>query len=106
MLEITKMLTLSTAHISQDTAAKLEQESDTNAMGLTVYEKSGSGASYGWFLYISPEHTAGYSKQAVQAGTLPSDLASCMALAHDMGCTVLCLDCEGPIVPYLEKFDW
>lgn len=106
MLEITKMLSLSTAHISKATSEKLKTEQDTNAMGLTLYEKTGSGESYGWFLYLDATQPCGYSKEAVENGLIPKDLAACMALTNDTGCTILCLDCDAPIVPYLKQFDW
>ena len=99
MLEITKMLSLSTIHISKATSEKLQAEPDTNEMGLTVYEKIGSGESYGWFLYLDAEWTCGYNREAVENGQIPKDLAACMALANDTGCTVLCLDCDAPAVP-------
>lgn len=50
-LETCEMLTLSTAHITGKTAEMLRQESHTNVMSLSVYEKKGScGESYGWFI--------------------------------------------------------
>lgn len=96
--EASRMLTLSTAHISGDTAGKLEREPELNAMGISVYTKSaGEGEGYGWFVYLPSD---------VTDKRIPPDLKRCLARARALGCSVLCLDCDGPEDPGLEKFDW
>lgn len=98
MLEITKMLTLSTAHISESTSEWLSLEPETNHLGLSVYEKTGSGESYGWFIYLT--------KGAESGKNIPDDLKRCMQLARDMDAGVLCLDCDGPVLDYLPQYEW
>lgn len=105
MLEITKMLTLSTAHIRQETADRINEEADSNAMGLTVYPKAGSGEEYGWFIFLAPEQKEEYRKAANRDG-IPRDLYQCIALALDLDCGILCLDCDGPVMPYLTQHAW
>lgn len=105
MLEITKMLTLSTAHIRPETGKALEIEADTNDMGLTVYDKGGSGETYGWFIMLTQDATEEYRK-AANENKLPRDLYNCIALALDMDCEILCLDCDGPVMPYLTQHTW
>lgn len=96
-LETCEMLTLSTAHISEKTAEMLRMEPETNAMGLSVYAKTGgSNDYYGWFIYLVN----------VKNENVPSDLADCIKLAQDNHCGILCMDCDGPVVLGLETFDW
>lgn len=49
-MNITKMLTISTAHITRETEKKLRVESYSNNMCLSVYDKEG----YGYWIYIDP----------------------------------------------------
>lgn len=86
-LEITKMLTISTAHISEETnQLLLDEEVDVTCFGLD---------EYGWLiLSYGPEEN------------LPEDLAACLKFADDHGCAWLRLDSDGMIVDGLEVFDW
>ena len=92
MLEITKMLTLSTAHISGDVAAALTVEPERNEMGLSVYLLKG----YGWLIYV-PDY---------ETNNVPECLKKCLELAKTNECEWLRLDCDGELVDELEKFDW
>lgn len=87
MAEITKMLTLSTAHIRPETANLLETEPETNHMCLSVYQKLADGESCGWFIYLGRPGTARH---------IPADLHACMRLARSNDCGILCLDRDGP----------
>ena len=97
--DIAKMITLSTTHITEDTAGRLDNEPDTNALGLTIYKK----ANYGWFLYISD-----YVKTDIlnDTASLPDDLKLCLKTAIDNNCEWLCLDCDGPEYDKLPKYNW
>lgn len=92
-MDITKCLTLSTGHVSEDTIKKLEEEPDTNEMNLSVYPKG----EYGFWIYCSdtlidyPEH-------------IPNDLWACMLLANKNDCKWLCLDCDGEESDELEWY--
>lgn len=96
--EIDRMLTLSTAHVSEHTAEMLSREPETDEMQLSVYTKSGTPGSegYGWYVYV-PQKCA---------KSVPPDLARVIHFAQAMGCRVLCLDADGPEEPSLEVFDW
>lgn len=109
MLEIHKMLTLSTAHITPETANQLDEylgyfaEEDPNHRpaeepeqqfeGLAVYPK----AEYGWFIYIG--HADG-------AEGLPADLAYLIGFTQQQGCLWLCLDRDGDVVDDLISYEW
>lgn len=92
MLDIAKMLTLSTAHISEDVATALTFEPHTNKMGLSVYSLS----EYGWLIYI-PDY---------ETNNVPECLKKCLEFAKNNGCDWLRLDCDGETVDELETFDW
>lgn len=86
-LEICKMLTLSTAHISKKTASILKSNSP-----VVSYEKG----RYGWFIYF------GESDQE----HLPEDLARVIGFTRSCGCDWLCLDRDGEIATDLLVYDW
>lgn len=96
--EVSAMLTLSTAHISQATASLLDAEPESNAMQLSVYPKGGrdGGENYGWYVYIPNKC----------GSDIPGDLKRCMEFARSLGCKVLCLDCDGSESPSLPSFEW
>ena len=95
-MTIQKILTLSTAHITEETAAKLEEAAvsdDTiNLNGIAVYEKD----CYGWFLYpISPK-----------TETCPEDLKTILKYAEKYNCSIICLDRDEPKTEELPAYDW
>lgn len=92
-MEISKMLTISTAHITMETARELNIESNTNNMQLSVYKKS----DYGWFIYVNDD---------LDNRTIPDDLLKCLEFAKDLGCEWLCLDCDGEVLEYLYTYEW
>jgi len=95
-LEIDKMLTISSRHVSADTKDLLDQAADDNEEDPmpSVYEKQG----YGWFVACNPDNKEIWDNY-------PADLVQCMKLARDNGCFWLCLDADGPRVETLEFFD-
>jgi len=95
-LEIDKMLTISSRHVSADTKDLLDQATDDNEEDPmpSVYEKQG----YGWFVACDPDNEETWDNY-------PADLVQCMKLARDNGCFWLCLDADGPRVETLEFFD-
>ena len=96
--EIARMLTLSSGHISEETAQKLDREPDTDDMSLCVYEKSAKGGEpYGWYIQVPPD---------TDPDSIPDDLKRCIEIARAQGCSVLCLDSDGPEYPGLETYDW
>ena len=95
-LEIDKMLTISSLHVSADTKDLLDQAADDNEEDPMppVYEKQG----YGWLVACDPDNEEIWDN-------CPTDLVQCMKLARDNGCFWLCLDADGPRVETLEFFD-
>ena len=90
-MEISKMITVSTGHISKETAELLEND---NIYGLIVYQKD----EYGWFIFLSEEDDYYVS--------IPDELLKLIKFAKDLGCSWLCLDRDGDVLEYLEVFDW
>ena len=95
-LEIDKMLTISSRHVSADTKDLLDQAADDNEEDPmpSVYEKQG----YGWLVACDPDNEETWDNY-------PADLVQCMKLTRDNGCFWLCLDADGPRVETLEFFD-
>jgi len=87
ILEIYKMLTLSTAHINSTTAELLDQ-----LQPPVVYNKS----EYGWFIYLN------YLKDT----NIPNDLTQVIQFAKDRGITLLCLDCDAETVDELPIYEY
>ncbi len=96
-LEITSILTLSTVHVSEKTREMLDEEPETNTMTLSVYQKS----DYGWFVYIPDDVAKGLESK----DGIPEDLKACVTLAIEHGCSILCLDCDGPELDALAKYE-
>ena len=96
MLDIQKILTVSTIHISENTSNLLNIESDQNTLGICVYKK----AEFGWFIVID-ENTVSTAKD----NKLPLDLANLILFAYDTSCKWLCIDCDGDEIPYLTKYE-
>lgn len=90
--EIDKMLTLSTAHISEDTANYL----DGNVNDLVVYPKG----KYGWFIYIDVDGI----EEALNI--IPPDLAHIINFARKNGFTILCFDRGGECLNELTQYSW
>lgn len=92
-MDIEKVLTLSTAHLTKATGDLMSDEPERLAM--TIWN-----AEYGWFLY------AGAANPLPDRYVIPDDLAACMALATREGCTWLRLDRDGDLVEELPEYEW
>lgn len=92
-LEISKMLTLSTAHIKKSTADFLN---DSDGTGLISYMKK----EFGWFIYLNTE----YIKEI--ASSIPEDLERVIKFAQDNDCLWLCLDRDGNLIKELPAYEW
>ena len=96
MLEITKMLTLSTAHITNETSVKLNEDSFGDVeFPISVYIKQ----NYGWFIYLLEDDEKEYDM-------LPQDLANIAKFALANECEMICLDCDGAIIEQLKVYEW
>ena len=93
-LDITKCLTISTYHITEDTALKLEREVLEDKMGLVIYKKD----EFGFFVHCPDQITDGLN--------IPEDLRDCILLAQKHDCFWLCLDRDGEVVDGLDVQIW
>lgn len=99
-LEIAKMLTTSTSHITRKTAGLLNDicnykvESD-----LIIYPKRDIRDYSGWFIYCN------VGKPGLD---VPKDLMQLMCFTSDSGCDWLCLDRDGEIInnKFFEIYEW
>ena len=100
-LEISKILTISTAHIKQETGELLHNNNEANCKLPVYYKKD----EYGCFVFCNKD----YMKDAIQDQSyeeIPQDLWRCMVLARIFDCDYLCLDCDGTIVDGLQTYEW
>lgn len=100
-LDIIKMITVSSGHVSEETFEALAMDGIRNKYGLPIYSKSAPGNSegYGLFIYL----TSGCIDEETE---IPEELKSLVKLAQDNGCEVLCLDCDGPEIEGIPTYDW
>lgn len=94
---VERMLTISTAHITEDTARAIEDALAKGAQpfGLTVFSKG----DYGWMIYAPVAEDAGPSQ-------VPDELDNALAHTRDLACTWLCLDRDAEKTHALSEFDW
>ena len=95
-LEISKMLTVSTAHVKEETLEALS-ETLQNDIGLPVYVKGNpdNGSNFGVYIYLEP---AGLSQ-------ISEDLKPLIDIAIENNCNVLCLDGDGPILKGFKTYE-
>ena len=99
--EFTRMVTVSTAHVTEETANMLEKAShgDLDLPTMTVYEKKFNGTTpVGYFIYlcVKPEQ--------IDPNGLPEDLVALVNLAKFCGAGMVCLDGDGPEVEGLPSY--
>lgn len=93
-LEISKMLTVSTAHLTEDDAVYLARSCYFEAEDdLVVYAKG----DYGWFVYI-PYDLNEYN--------LSKNLKHIFTLAKIFECIWICFDEDGCVIEELNTYDW
>lgn len=90
-MEITKLLTLSTAHIPEDVAKSLETEQEDDNFGLSVYP-----FTYGFWIHVPHEIET----------FLPPSLVACLRLAKENDCAWLQLDQDAEPLGGLPVYDW
>lgn len=98
-MEITNMLTISTAHIAESTANFLEElvnnkHSDRFDVPMVMQH------TYGFIIWV------GQDDITPKEYGISEDLRACMQLAYNNACHWLNLDSDAEIVPDLETFDW
>ena len=90
--DITKMITISTAHIKESTTSFLDE-----TLLLPVYP-----SDYFYTIWIEDD-TEYYD---TFKNEIPNDLLACIMFAHNLGCQWLCLDGDGEIVDELPVYEW
>ena len=90
--DITKMVTISTAHIKESTTSFLDE-----TLLLPVYPSD-------YFYTIWIEDDTEYYDTFKNA--IPKDLWDCIMFAHNLGCQWLRLDGDGEIVGELPVYEW
>ena len=93
-MEISKMWTLSTAHITKETDKWLNEQAKEPTEGLCVYEKTG-----GHFIYTPDDFD-------FEEMDLPKDIETIIAFAIGCGMDWICLDCDGPIETMFSTYKW
>ncbi|HAU84603.1 MAG TPA: hypothetical protein DCW90_03570 [Lachnospiraceae bacterium] len=93
-MEISRMWTLSTAHITRETDKWLTEQLKEPTEGLTVYEKTG-----GYFIYVPKD--LDYEEM-----NLPEDIET--IIAFSIGCEMdwICLDSDGPVEKMFPTYEW
>lgn len=88
-----KMLTISTSHVTEETAMLLN---DGQIKNLIIFDKG----DVGWFIFIDDGLEPELKKD------LPKDLLDCFECALMFGCDWLCLDRDADTVSALALYDW
>lgn len=93
--DISHILTVSTGHITKETEAILtmaaHEEKDLG-FPITVYEKG----KYGFYLYVPDEID----------NAVPVELKDLLHITKSMGCSILCLDRDGTVLPKMKYYNW
>ena len=93
-MDITKMWTLSTGHITEKTNEYLSESINSTEMNRPiVYEKG----EYGYYIPVMDED---------DEVEYPEDLQRIIEAARDFDCSLICLDTDGEIVKWLPVYDW
>ena len=100
-MEISKMLTLCTNHVTDKTLRLLDDDANANDFPcLSIYKKE----DYGYFIYINKNE---FRNQCAH-GNMPGDLIAVISFTIESGCDILCLDSDGEelvCLPHYEYFD-
>ena len=86
--EISKVLTLTTSHITLETSGWL---SDEHGCSLPCYP-----TEYGFFVFVP----------GCESYVVPDDLRQVCSLATKLGCNWVQLDCDAGTVEELPQYDW
>jgi hypothetical protein len=92
-MEISKMLTASTDHVSGETKQYLDNAIMDSSHGVIVYDKP----TYGWFIVVSEDFED-------RKELIPEELFNLLLFAKDLNCEWLMLDVDGEHISYLPYF--
>lgn len=91
---ITKCMEISTGHITEETAKRLNDLDRRWNMDLSIYDKE----EFGWWIYVND-----YIKKN---DCIPDDLWQCIQYAKKNGCGWLCLDCDAEVDSEIPTYEW
>lgn len=90
-MDISKVLTISIAHITKETDSELQHNPD-RFEELFYYD-----TDWGYMIWIPPHTTL---------EDIPKDLRMCLEFAQQNDCEWLCLDCDRDEVSEVPTYDW
>jgi len=103
LLEIVKLVTLSTSHISQTTVHNLPNgRGDHWGVRGTPDWWPRFARDEGWLFWV-PADEAAFQICYAEA---PKDLLDVLMYIRNSGCEWLLLDCDGPTCDVLYQYDW
>ena len=94
-LETRRFAVISTAHVSETTARRLDKTPPKEWPCL-----GGPYGEYGWFLYAHDENAG------VWPDVIPDELFTVMIWARKLGFDYVLFDCDADEVEDLPVFDW
>lgn len=97
--EISRVLVLSTAHIPREHAQEMDEHQRVNNPETAVtYDLSYDCIQWGYLVWVAED------PQISEA--LPKPWPLLLAYARKCGCRWIKFDCDGPVMPFLEHWDW
>lgn len=103
VIEIEKMLVLSTGHLSKKTADMLEAAREESPAFNNIEWGPAFVRDESWLFYVPPIAENGEPDDP--EGT-PEDLARVFMCAREHGCMWVMLDCDGPQTEELPFHEW
>jgi len=95
-LEYGGYLVLSNSHITEATAAQLDEWAQTDPTDCPL---AVANSQYGWFVSANPVAPADRHR-------IPADLVAALTFARDQGCTYLLLDRDAGTTKHLPEYEW
>lgn len=104
-LEITRMLTINTCHVSKETTDLIRDNCESYTdLDLPAFYTKGD---YGYLVNVPFDYLVDGPKGVIEMyPDVPDDLHDCILLAMENHCDWLCLDRDGMVVEGLPVFDW
>jgi hypothetical protein len=100
-MEVVRMLVLSTAHVSKETADLLN-ERGSEAL-FTFYPKG----DYGWMIPVQRlQHEKTGAISVANPERMPGDLVQVMVMALNERCEWVMFDCDADQIPGLPVYEW
>lgn len=98
-LEISKMLTLSTAHLRASTLTLMD---GNDIDGIVLWPKG----EYGYFVWV-PDHGPQGNEKAIELypDAVPNELRVILEFGREHGCEFVCFDCDSNTVEGLVIYE-